>query len=141
MLFRWWINFKLRKLPEHQRIGRLGEYAACKFLKRKGLRFVYANFQARRGEIDLIFRDLICLVFVEVKTRSSEKWTRPAAAVDYDKKRLISEAALEYLHLLGRPRISFRFDIVEVLMGDGEIREIRHIPNAFPLSPPHRYTP
>ena len=68
------------KQPEHLRRGRLGELAARKHLRRLGLRLLTANFRSGRGEIDLVFREDACLIFVEVKTRSSEDWTRPAAA-------------------------------------------------------------
>ena len=78
-------------------------------------------------------------MFVEVKTRSSEDWTRPAAAVDSDKQRRLSLCALDYLRLLRNPRVKFRFDIVEVLLEDGAVREVRHISNAFVLSQPLRY--
>ena len=126
-------------LPEHLRRGRLGEQAARKHLGRQGLKFLVANFRSHRGEIDLIFRDADCLVFVEVKTRSAENWTRPAAAVDARKKRLLSQAGLDYLKRLRNPEVKIRFDIVEVLLADGAIREIRHLPNAFTLSAPYRY--
>jgi putative endonuclease len=128
-----------RSEPLHLRHGRLGEQAAKRHLRRLGLRFLTANYAARRGEIDLIFRDRDCLVFVEVKTRSSELWTRPAAAVNARKRRLLSQAALEYLRRIGQPPIVIRFDIVEVLLSDGAVREIRHLPNTFSLSPPYRY--
>ena len=68
--------------PLHLRHGELGERAAGDISRRRGLKFLTANFRSKRGEIDLVFRDGDCLVFVEVKTRSSEDWTRPAAAVD-----------------------------------------------------------
>ena len=126
-------------LPLHLRRGALGERAAKKYLKRLGLKFLVANFRSRRGEIDLIFRDADCLVFVEVKTRSSEDWTRPAAAVDAHKRKLLSQCAFDYLSLLGKPQIKIRFDIVEVLLKDGEVGEIRHLPNTFNLSAPYRY--
>jgi hypothetical protein len=32
-----------------------------------------------------------------------------------------------------------RFDIVEVLLGDGKVREIRHLPNTFEMAKPYRY--
>jgi len=128
-----------KEKPEHLRRGELGERAVKKYLQGQGLKFLAANFRSGRGEIDLIFRDGDCLVFAEVKTRSSEGWTRPAAAVDARKKKLLSQTALDYLRLLKNPEVKFRFDIVEVLLADGDVREIRHLPNTFALSKPYRY--
>ena len=125
--------------PEHLRRGELGERAAKKHLQRAGLKFLTANFRSPRGEIDLVFRDDDCLAFVEVKTRSSEEWTRPAAAVNARKRRLLSQTALDYLRLLKNPAVKIRFDIVEVLLADGQVREIRHLPNTFPMEKPYRY--
>ena len=119
--------------------GVLGERAARKHLRQAGLKFLTANFRSDHGEIDLIFRDSDCLVFIEVKSRSSEDWTRPAAAVDARKRRHLSLAALDYLRLLGNPPIKMRFDIVEVLLDGEKVREVRHLPNAFTLSAPYRY--
>ena len=125
--------------PEHLRRGKIGERAAKKFLQKQGLKFLTANFRSEHGEIDLVFRDEDCLVFIEVKARSSEAWTRPAAAVDARKKKLLSQTALDYLKLLKNPEVKFRFDIVEVLLADGAVREVRHLPNTFSLSKPYRY--
>ena len=125
--------------PEHLRRGKIGERAAKKFLKKQGLKFLAANFRSEHGEIDLVFRDGDCLVFAEVKTRSSETWTRPAAAVDARKKKLLSQTALDYLKLLKNPEVKFRFDIVEVLLADGAVREVRHLPNTFAMEKPYRY--
>jgi putative endonuclease len=134
---RLWVGAKVQ--PEHLRRGKLGERAAKKHLQKLGLKFLTANFRSDRGEIDLIFRDADCLVFVEVKTRSSEEWTRPAAAVDARKKRLLSQTALDYLRRLKNPQVKIRFDIVEVLLNDGKVREVRHLPNTFPMSRGLRY--
>ena len=131
--------FAGRPKPEHLRRGALGERAAKRHLSRAGLTFLTANYRSRHGEIDLIFREGEALVFVEVKTRSSEEWTRPAAAVDARKRKLLSKTALDYLHRLNNPRVKFRFDIVEVLLKEGAVGEIRHLPNAFALSRPFRY--
>ena len=125
--------------PEHLRRGALGERAAKRHLRKLGLKFLTANFRSARGEVDLVFRDEDCLVFVEVKTRSSEAWVRPAAAVNAHKRRLLSQTALDYLRLLKNPPVKIRFDIVEVLLQDGEVREVRHLPNTFSLSAPYRY--
>ena len=125
--------------PEHLRRGELGERAARKYLRRQGLKFLAANFRSERGEIDLIFRDGDCLAFVEVKTRSSEEWTRPAAAVNAERRRRLSRAALDYLRLLKNPSVKIRFDIVEVLLAEGKVSEVRHLPNTFAMTRPYRY--
>ena len=125
--------------PAHLRAGVSGEKAAKKFLKKQGLKFLAANFRSPRGEIDLIFRHGDCLVLTEVKTRSSEEWTRPAAAVDAERRRRLSQCGLDYLQLLKNPKVKIRFDIVEVLMTGGKVREIRHLPNTFPMAKPFRY--
>ena len=135
----WFPWFFRDDRPEHLRRGDLGERAARRHLQRLGLKFLTANFRSDRGEIDLVFRDRDCLTFVEVKTRSSEDWTRPAAAVDERKRRLLCQTALDYLRLLKNPEVKIRFDIVEVLLADGAVREIRHLPNSFVMERPYRY--
>ena len=132
----WWTS---KQKPLHLRYGALGEKAARKRLQRNGLKFLTANFRSPRGEIDLVFRDRDCLVFIEVKTRSSEEWVRPAAAVNRERRERLSRAGLDYLRLLKNPAVKFRFDIVEVLLDDGVVREIRHLENAFELAKPLRY--
>jgi len=132
----WWSG---TQKPLHLRHGELGERAAKKYLKRLRLKFLTANFRTPRGEIDLIFRDGDCLVFVEVKTRSSEEWVRPAAAVNAERRRRLTRAALDYLRLLDNPLVKLRFDIVEVLLQDSAVREVRHLPNTFAMERPYRY--
>jgi putative endonuclease len=128
-----------KQLPPHLRHGVLGEQAAKRHLKKSGLKFLTSNFRSPRGEIDLVFRDDDCLAFVEVKTRSSEDWVRPAAAVNRERRQRLTRTALDYLRLLKNPPVKIRFDIVEVLLEDGAVREIRHLPNTFAMEKPYRY--
>jgi len=121
--------------------GELGERTARRHLRRRGMKFLAANFRSSRGEIDLVFQEGDCLVFVEVKTRSSEDWVRPAAHVNADKRRKLSGAALDYLRLIRNPKVKVRFDVVEVLLESDAVREVRHLPNCFPMSHPYRYLP
>ncbi len=125
--------------PLHLRHGELGEKAAKRHLQQNGLKFLTANFRSKRGEIDLVCRDGDCLVFVEVKARSSEEWTRPAAAVNRERRQRLTRAALDYLRLLKNPPVKIRFDIVEVLLQESAVREVRHLPNTFPMEKPYRY--
>jgi putative endonuclease len=101
------------------RLGRRGERLAARHLRRNGYKVLYRNFRPRHGgEVDLVCRDIAegCLVFIEVKTRSSDEFGRPADAVTKDKEALICRGARAWLRMLDRQDIPFRFDIVEVVM-------------------------
>jgi putative endonuclease len=134
---KWWK--RPEEGPESHRRGRAGERAAKKHLQARGLKFLTANFRTERGEIDLIFREDECLVFVEVKARTKGGWTRPAAAVNSQKRLRLTRCAFDYLRLLKNPPVKIRFDVVEVLLEDGAVAEVRHLPNTFAISPPFRY--
>lgn len=117
--------------PVTHRHGTLGEQTAKAALKKKGLKFLTSNFSTPRGELDLIFRDGECLVFVEVKTRGMDTWTSPSRAVNARKEAAMRRTAAAYLRLLEDPYVKYRFDIVEVLLEAGEPREVRHLENCF----------
>jgi len=100
---------------------------------------LHHNYRAPGGgEVDLVCRDGDTLVFVEVKTRTSEAFGTPAEAVTATKQHLIARGALAWLKLLGNPEIHFRFDIVEVRI-TGKKAEVNVIKNAFVLPEPYRY--
>lgn len=118
----------------HGEIGRLGEAVAARWLARHGRKVLYCNFRgANDGEVDIVARHRDVLTFVEVKTRTSTARGRPADAVGGDKQRLIQRGALDWLRLLGRPRLKLRFDIAEVLLMEGEPPRVNVIENAFQL--------
>lgn len=132
--FRQWLSGRSSEAP-HILLGRRGEERATSFLKSVGFKILRRNFRAPTGgEIDIVCRDGEILVFVEVKTRSSEDFGRPISAVDRKKRRLIIRAAMAWLRMLDMPDTGFRFDVIEIV-GD----EIRHIENAFNLPRPYHY--
>ena len=84
---RLWPSKELSDEPESARRGRLGEDQACRFLRKNGYKILYRNFEGRTGgEIDIICRDQEVLVFVEVKTRSTDYFGRPFDAVRRDQR-------------------------------------------------------
>lgn len=114
--------------------GWLGECLAAKHLRQEGRKVLYRNYRGQhRGEVDIVARHGDILTFVEVKTRRSTAFGRPADAVTPDKQRLIQRGAQDWLRLLGHPRITIRFDIVEVLLIEGEQPRINILENAFTL--------
>ncbi len=132
---------KGREESKHLRTGKWGEKIAELYLKQAGFRILGRRVRVgTRDEIDLVAMDGESLVFVEVKTRSSEAFGRPASAVNRKKRHTLSRAAVRYLGKVKWRPVYFRFDVVEVVGEDGSPVEpvIRHIENAFALD--KRYT-
>ncbi|HTS16340.1 MAG TPA: YraN family protein [Verrucomicrobiae bacterium] len=140
-MFEGWFKQRVDHRTERQILGDRGEKAASRFLRRQGYKVLLRNFHSGKAEIDIIARHKDWLVFVEVKTRKTEDFGTPSEKVDRDKQRNVSRAALDYLRLLGNPRIHFRFDVVEVVQPKGARRptDIRLIQNAFDLAEPYIY--
>lgn len=102
------------------------------FLITQGCRILARNFRGpRRGEVDLIARQGRLLLFVEVKTRRADTRIRPLDAVDKSKQALIERGANAWLKRLGTRNLPWRFDVIEVLVEDGEKPKINHVRDAF----------
>ena len=111
-------------------LGKLGEEAAARFLVQRGFSIVARNHRTPIGELDIVARDRRHLLFVEVKTRRSAVFGAPAEAVGPRKQRQIVRAAQWYLATARYPDLQPRFDVIAVIVGQGE-PAISHIPNAF----------
>jgi putative endonuclease len=136
--FRWTERFSRAADAPHLVLGRRGERLAARHLRRLGYKVLYRNFRHRgSGEIDIVCRHGEVLVFVEVKTRSSENFGRPLGAVDRKKQRRIIRGAMAWLRMLDLADLTFRFDVVEVLLSEPE--EIRVIENAFHMPSSYYY--
>jgi len=118
-------------------VGEEGERLAALYLRAEGMKVLYRNFRAHGGgEVDLVAREHKTLVFAEVKTRTSLRHGRPIEAVTPDKRYLITRGALEWLRMLDFPPRTFRFDVVEVLLAEGEAPKLNLVRAAFELPEP-----
>lgn len=113
-------------------IGDYGERVACDYLRSQQVHVLKRNFRAPRGgEVDIIARHGRVLLFVEVKTRQHDAKIRPLSAVDRKKQALIERGANAWLRKLRTRQIPWRFDVIEVLVKDGEKPDVRWIRDAF----------
>ena len=113
-------------LLNSSKVGQIGEEIAARFLEKKGYRLVCANYKVPigrnqrgatvTGEIDLIALDEDVLCFVEVKTRSSDDFASPLAAVDLRKQRQIIRTAKVYRKIFRLNNIKFRYDVVSIVL-------------------------
>jgi putative endonuclease len=108
--------------------GQRGENLAADFLRQKGYEILDRNYRYQRGEIDIVARWGLLLVFVEVKTRSSTSFGYPEQAVGRAKQNLIKQTA-EWFVLAHQHQGDIRFDIVSIVTSP-EL-EIVHFEDAF----------
>ena len=116
-------------MAQHNLLGNKGEMLASRYLLDKGYAVLHYNWRAGHKEIDLIAKERDTLVFVEVKSRTSEQYGNAWDAVTDDKMRLLISAAETYI-MRYKVDLRFRFDIITVV-GNCEPYRIEHIEDAF----------
>ncbi|TKB47917.1 YraN family protein [Thalassotalea mangrovi] len=94
----------------------LMELRARRYLVAQGLTFIGANYACRFGELDLIFKDNDCLVFVEVKYRSRASHGDAAAQVGLSKQGKMIRSAQFFLQKQGLNEYNtkYRFDVISL---------------------------
>lgn len=112
--------------------GKHGEELAERYLSDKGYETITRNYRCRFGEIDIIATKANIIIFVEVKTRTHQRYGLPRESVTYSKQRVIIKTAQQYIQRYKIKNTLFRFDVIEVYYDEHPIKII-HIDNAFNL--------
>ncbi len=126
--------FTSKRATEKSTIGAMGENAATKFLKSKGVKIIKRNFRSGKNEIDIICKDGDVLAFVEVKTRKADARVNGYfAGVQTRKKVAVKTAAKDYMRSLRNRPKTWRFDVIEVQYSSQNKRnlDIRHYENVY----------
>ena len=121
----------MKQQTKRQRLGNIGENLAAEYLQKHGYHILERNFKKRYGELDIVALEGNKLVFVEVKTRSSNLFGTGAEAITPWKLRALVRSAQFYK--LRYPELPdlMRIDVVSVsLSPSGEVEEIELIKNA-----------
>jgi putative endonuclease len=110
-------------------IGALGEQLAVDHLTALGLRVLTRNWRCRYGELDVIAADEAAgtVVFVEVKTRTSDQFGGVAEAVTPAKVRRLRRLAGLWLAGQQNSWASVRIDVIGVRIGRRRTPEIMHL--------------
>lgn len=118
-------------------IGKLGEKASAKFLRKNRYKIINKNLHISHNEIDIIAENKEYIVFVEVKTRSVKNendygFFTPSQAVTNAKRKRTLTAARAFLSKYKKSRQP-RFDVIEVYLNKdtNKVIKINHIINAF----------
>lgn len=110
--------------------AKLGEDKACEYLKKLGFKIIDRNYRKGYGEIDIVATEVTkkagkVLVFVEVKTRTSNQFGSPLEAISYWKLRTLIKTAQFYK--LTHPNLpeSLRIDAVAVILNGNKVQNIQ----------------
>ena len=110
-----------------RKIGASYEDLACEHLESKGMHILARNYRVRIGEIDIIAKDGVELVFVEVKYRANLDFGGAEYAIPPVKQQTIRRVAQWYMQSHRLSVNTFcRFDAVLINGSD-----IIHLKNAF----------
>ena len=120
------------KLTRQQK-GRLGEEAACDWLREHHYRILRQNWRCRSGEFDIVAAPEGLIIFIEVRSRSGTgKYGTPQESVDIRKMQQVRATASVYLQMTGETNHQIRFDVIAVILDKaGETVSVDHIINAF----------
>lgn len=100
-------SYKIKK-------GRWGENVAAEFLQKRGYGIIERNYRCRAGEVDIIAEKSGVIHFVEVKTRSGEKFGSPLEAINYYKMSHIINTAGYYIYIKGLEGFDISIDAIGI---------------------------
>lgn len=134
-------NHSLSASVTHLELGQWGEGLATSHLKQHGYQIIARNVtlplgrtpegKPITGELDIIALDGQTLVFIEVKTRSSDELALPEAAVTPAKQRKLARTARRYRRLIGPVDVPYRFDVVSIVASGQNEPQIRLLKDFF----------
>ncbi len=126
--------------------GNTGENLATAYLKEKGYQILERNFHTRFGEIDIICSPLsfrpesqrsggitpIPIIFVEVKTKITNKFGYPEEMVNRNKLSKVSKMAEIYLTQKGLNNKLCRIDVIAIILNaNGSLQSLNHHENLY----------
>jgi putative endonuclease len=109
----------------------MGEKLACEFLGNNGYHIIEKNYRCPEGEIDIVARQQDTLVFIEVRTKTSQRFGLPEESITPLKAARLRKLAASY----GQSHLDLpaarRIDVVAIQMNrNGHASRIEIIENA-----------
>ncbi|MCK6584152.1 MAG: YraN family protein [Anaerolineales bacterium] len=116
-------------MKHNQRIGKWGEETAVGFLVQKGCEIVGQNVRTPYGEIDIVAKRGNTIIFVEVKTRTSNKMGLPEESITARKREHMIACAEHYA--MEREIDGWQIDVISIEGKPGGEPVITHFENAI----------
>lgn len=116
-------------MKQTKSLGYRGEALAVTFLQEQGYHILEQNWTTGHKEIDIIAQLEDIYIFIEVKTRSSNRMGHPEESISPKKIEAVTEAARIYLY--DKTYKDIRFDVIAILLQKDNATEIMHFKDAF----------
>lgn len=120
--------------PFRLTLGERGEMIGWGYLVRQGYKILEKNFRCPLGEIDVIAMKNHRIVFIEIKTRTSDRFGRPEEAVNHRKQKKMGDLAEWYMKSR-RLSTPVSFHVLAITLQGQKEPEIKLIENAFDFAP------
>ena len=120
-----------KNTPFRLTLGQRGEMAVWHFLVKEGYKILEKNYQCNLGEIDVVAEKGGRIRFIEVKTRTSDRFGSPEEAVTLTKQKKLSKLASFYLKEKQKIDSPVSFEVAAVHWSRESAPQIKIIENAF----------
>lgn len=112
-------------LWSNKKIGTLGETLAGKYMETNGYQILLRNYSVAIGEIDLIAKEDDIIVFIEVKTRTNQRYGSPEESINTVRVNRIRKVARYFLKgFKGSGDYDIRFDIISILVDRKRLKRL-----------------
>ncbi len=111
-------------MTNNKQIGDLGEQLAADFLIKNGYTVLERNYRTPYGELDIIAKDRDTVVFVEVKTRSTDRFGTGFDAITKKKQATLLNCAAHYADAMGLD-CPLRIDAIEIMLDTMQITHLK----------------
>jgi putative endonuclease len=116
-------------MKHNQKIGKWGEDAVATYLAERGYEIIARNARTPYGEIDIVAKQADIYIFVEVKTRTSNKMGLPEESVNLRKQAHMLACAEHYA--AEKAIDHWQIDVISVEGKVGLVPKITHFENAI----------
>ena len=128
-------------MAAHNELGKWGEQIAADFLESKGWYIRHRDWTYKHKDLDIVCidGDMTTLLFVEVKTRSSDMWGAPDEAITLEKSKNIIDASAAYIKLFRLEHLEIRYDTISIIGTPDTSHTIEHKENVISLLDKFQY--
>ena len=110
-----------------KQLGKVGEEYAAKYLEDEGYKILGRNVYVGGGEIDIVAKKNSLIVFIEVKTRKSDKYVDIADSIDDEKEDALITSCEEYLSTNNLEKCDFRIDLIGIVIRNRKVIRFEHV--------------